>query len=220
MAHQDEFGRQERLFSIIHAYFGSNNDRVVEAILETTGQKVTVRSVQAWLIAPNKVSHRRVPDWALKGLEDYIQQPGRAQELKEYTARTQERRLNPNDRGTNWICEMRSQKAVEFATREIEFDEHERQQWVDMFGKSGGEKLFERFSKQERELSAITIAFDLLQQAIQESKDIDQLKERSEQLITSNVKARYFVRQAREDIERGVKEFSNDEGLPTSKAKN
>ncbi len=220
MAHQDEFGRQERLFSIIHAYFGSDNDRVVEAILETTGQKVTVRSVQAWLIAPNKVSHRRVPDWALKGLEDYIQQPGRVQELKEFTARQQERRMNSAQKGNDWVHEIISQKAVEFATREIELDAQKQQQWTDTFGKQCGMKLFEHFNSLENKLLSISTAFGSLLHAIDQSEDIEQLRRRIEQSITSDTQAKHFVRQAREDIERGVKEFSNDEGLPTSKAKN
>ncbi|HDZ8829512.1 TPA: hypothetical protein RUX02_001797 [Aeromonas dhakensis] len=220
MEDEEELHRRERLISIIHAYFGGDNDRVVQAISETTGQKVTVRSIQAWLIAPNKVSYRRVPDWVLKGLEDYIKQPGKEQELKEYTALQQERRSSSINRGNSLINEMRSQKAVEFATREIELDEQERQQWIDEFGKSGGGKLFDHLHRLERQLSSVSSAFGALLNAINQSRDIDQLKELIDDSITSDVKARYFVRQARADIERGVDEFSNAEGLPASKPTN
>ena len=214
MATQEEFSRQDRLYRIVNTYFSNDNDGVVFAILETTGQRVTVRSVQAWLIAPDKASHRKVPEWAIKGLEDYVQQPGKAQELKELAAMRQERRLKAGMSGPEWVREVRSKLAVEFATHEIESDKYKQQQWIDTFGREAGNMLFERISSIEKESSSLQQAFGSLLCAIDESSDLDELKKRADESIRSNSLAKIFIREARTDIELGSDEFSNPEGLP------
>lgn len=211
MNQNEERIRQQRLASLIHCYFGNDNDFVVNAITEMTGQKVTVRSIQAWLISPSKVSYRRVPDWALNGLEEYVQQPGKAEELKEYTERLHARRLQKYDP----VTEMRRNNAVDCATREIEFAVHEQQKWIDSFGKSQGIMLHERFNKLEKDFSSLSVAFGSVLRAIDQSDDMSQLKALIDESIRSTTLSNSFVREAREDIERGVKEFSNTEGLPT-----
>lgn len=209
----EEFMRQQRLSALIHAYFGGDNDFVVDAIAEMTGQKVTVRSIQAWLISPKKVSYRRVPDWALNGLEEYVQQPGKAEELKEYTERLNARRLQ----GYDSVTETRRSTAVEFATREIELSEYQQRQWVDAFGQSQGKMLYERFNKLENDLSSLSCAFGSVLRAIDESQDLDQLKTKVNDFIRIRSHSQHYVRLAREDIERGTAEFSNAEGIPAPK---
>ncbi|MCQ4053080.1 hypothetical protein [Aeromonas sp. SG16] len=209
----EEFMRQQRLSQLIHGYFGGDNDYVVEAIAEMTGQKVTVRSIQAWLISPKKVSYRRVPDWALNGLEEYVQQPGKAEKLREYRELLNTRRFQGGDP----VTETRRNTAVECATREIELSEYQQRQWVDTFGQSQGKMLYERFNKLENDLSSLSSAFGLVLRAIDESQDIEQLKTKVNDYIRTRSLSQHYVRLAREDIERGSAEFSNAEGIPTPK---
>lgn len=213
----EEVARYWRLNTLVRRDFGGDNLAVVDALKEITGQTVTVRGVQAWLVAQDKKSHRRAPDWVVKGLETFLQMPEKAKALADRLERTKARRTGVPD--SNWAEEVWANHAVEFATREMEDEVRERQRWRDACGLAIGDLLYERFQALEKEVSSSRSALSAVIRAIEQSATLEDLKTRVVELTQVQHHVGMYVRQARAAIEKGADEFSNPEGLPGEKAR-
>lgn len=209
----DALARRNRLFDLVHNYFRGENDIVAHVIgRKTPGAKVSVRSVQAWLMPPGRPSSRNCPPWALKALEDYIADAANRDSL-EAMARRQEEDIQRVTTPTQWADKVRSEKAVEFATCEIEDESRTLRQWQERLGRDNGRYVFElelRLRAAEREL---TDSVSAIHQAVHGSENFEDFKKAYLEAERASRLQRLSVREARKHIENASEEFASDDGV-------
>ena len=134
--------RRWRLVGLVERHFGRDYDFVARIIEEKTGGKVSERTVQAWLIAPGRKSSRNCPEWAVKALEKYVNDPANGESLQLYAAR-REATLSAVKAPLAWSNEVRSSRAVELATASLECEDRRLRFWQDAIGAQSGKMLCE-----------------------------------------------------------------------------
>lgn len=199
-------------------FFKGDNDAVARAIESSTGQDISVRSVQSWLIDPRRASHRKVPEWVISALEKYVANPENQQEHQRHIERFERQLLEPSG-GFKWVDKVRKTHAVEFATNEIEEKERHRTKWHDLLGKIAGEAFHEDFWLEKRERRAISQDLAAIAIALHESKTFEEFRAKANESMKVNQSVSHFVNDARTALEQRTDEFSNDEGLLISEKK-
>lgn len=207
------FPRHERLATIINRHFAGDNDAVIRAIHEQTNEKVSNRSIQAWLINPAKRSHRNVPDWVIHCLEEYVKRPDKQQELEEHVARFERRRSAPK-RPFDWADDVRNRRVLELATGQLEEEEAQKLRLRELFGTASGDALFEITSRQNREIRSMSQALAAIARALREADSFENFKKMANDDISEQDYIDSMVREEKSVLSRGADEFSNDEGLP------
>jgi hypothetical protein len=209
----DARARRNRLFDLVHNCFRGENDIVADVIgRKTPGAKVSVRTIQAWLMPPGRPSSRNCPPWALKALEDYVADPANRDSI-EAMARRQEEDIRRVATPTEWADKVRREKAVEFATCEIEDEGRTLQRWQERLGKDHGRYIFElelRLRAAERELSDSVAAIN---QAVHGSENFEDFKKAYLEAERGSRLQRFSVREVRKHIESATEEFASEDGV-------
>lgn len=218
MIDQQAERRRERLHSIIRHHFRDENDLVVGVIKDMTGQEVSVRSIQTWLIAPNRVSHRKVPEWVLSCLEDYIKQPEKQEELKRISERA-DRRVGEIRGPEEWADQVRASSAVEIATSYVEEDERERKKWRELLGTAAGNEVATALLARQREVDGLSNVVASISRALQTAESYEEFRKLANESIRGEERTRYQVRDARRALEANEGEFSNEHGLPLKRTR-
>jgi hypothetical protein len=60
-----------------------DNFQAADVISRISGKNVSQRSIQAWLIEPEKSSSRKCPNWAVSALEQYLAEPENQKRLRD-----------------------------------------------------------------------------------------------------------------------------------------
>lgn len=214
MIDQNAERRRERLSSIIHHHFRSENDTVVKVIKEMTGQDVSVRSIQTWLIDPRRTSHRKVPEWVLSCLEDYVQRPERQEELKRIGARA-DRKISATQSPLEWADEVRSSKAVDIATHQVEAEARGRKRWCDLMGRAPGDAVHEAFLALDQHIQSVSKTLSSIKGALHTATTFEEFKALANDSMREVDLVSYFVSDARKALENNEGEFGNMEGLPS-----
>lgn len=209
MEDQRNESRRARLVNIVQSDFAGDIDAVVWAIKQATGQDVSVRTVQTWLIAPHRVSHRKVPDWALCGIEDFIRQPENRESLQRNVRPVASRRLGRVG-ALEWAAEVGSSLAVDFATAEMEWEEKQREKWRRTFGIASGDVLFQAFNEQTREINWLGDILNAVTQGLQDSSTFDEFKTHMNDAIRGRNIEKFHIREARKDVEQHIEKSVQD----------
>ncbi len=218
MIDQQAERRRERLHSIIRHHFRDENDLVVGVIKDMTGQEVSVRSIQTWLIDPTRVSHRKVPEWVLSCLEEYIKQPEKQEELKRISERA-ERQIGEIRGPEEWADQVRTSRAVELATSYLEEDERCRQKWRDLLGTTSGNEVATALIARQREAEGLSNVVASIARALHTAESYDEFRKLANESIRGHERTQYQVRDARRALEANEGEFSNEHGLPQKSAR-
>ncbi|GAB3647848.1 hypothetical protein [Ramlibacter alkalitolerans] len=209
----DALARRNRLFDLVHNCFGGETDVVAHVIEENTpGAKVSVRAIQAWLMPPGRVSSRNCPPWALKAVEDFVADPINQPRLQ-VMARRREEDIRRVTTPVEWADKVRREKAVEFATCEIEDESRTLRQWQEQLGKDSGRYIFAlelRLRSAERELSDSVAA---IHQAVHGSENFEDFKKAYLEAERGRRLQRFSVKEARKHIENASEEFASDDGV-------
>lgn len=201
--------RRSRLFGIVHQRFYSDNDWVARAIEERTGEVVSVRTIQAWLIQPNRKSSRNCPERFLKALEEYLQDPSN-QEIIQWRKERFEDSIRNGKSPLEWCTEVRNSKAVDFATGELEEESRTLSKWQDEFSNRQGAMIFELQKKLERITWSHNETLSALSEALETSTTLEEFREKFRERERANFHIRYVVRQAKNAIENNTEEFATD----------
>lgn len=204
--------RRNKLYSLVHDYFAGNTD-VVATVIEqgTPGAKVSVRSVQAWLMPPGRASSRNCPAWAVKALEDYVADPANRERL-EALAQLRTAAMGRVTTASEWALKVHDQKSVELATSQFEKDDRALRRWQERLGKEPGRYIFDleqRFLAEQRELSDTVSA---LHQAVHGSSSFEEFKASYLEIERASRWMRRSVKDARQRIEERSEEFASDDG--------
>ena len=210
--------RRWRLIALVERHFGRDNDVVARIIGQTTGAKVSERTVQAWLIAPGRKSSRNSPEWAVKALEDYAADPANRPHLDGLT-----KRLEDGMRGVKvplaWSDEVRKNRAVEFATSSLEDEARRSHFWRDAGGAQLGTALFELERRLDAEMSAQRKALAAIHDAFRTSSTYDEWRSAYQEQVRASDLQDFVVREAKRAIESSSDEFAAPDavlGPPTT----
>jgi hypothetical protein len=214
---QMQSGRS-RLMRLSSEFFKDDIDSVVRAIESVSGQHISVRSVQAWLIDPRRASHRKVPEWAIRALEEYVANPENQQEFQQLAERF-DRRLKEPRSDLDWVDDVRQKHAVAFATSEIEAKSRHLAKWQEKLGVVAGEAIHEELWNSERELRSMSKGLAAIARALRESKTYEEFAANANNSMRSDDLTSLLVRETKTILEQKTGEFSNDEGLPVPSGK-
>lgn len=193
---------RRELFSLINTEFAGENDRVAY-VLKSLGKPVSVRTIQSWLIDPRRQSSRKVPGWVLPTLKSHLEKlSGRP-----YS--------NPVDREPAYaqFIDVHDKYALEYAEREIAREGLIQEKWANASTSKLTEMLAELELSIEKQLEDMSIYRDTVRQAMNDSDDFQEFKDKFGKYQELRLRASYVTRKAREDIENNASEFSNNEGL-------
>jgi hypothetical protein len=199
--------RRWRLLTLVQDHFGRDNDLVARVIQEKTGDKVSERSVQAWLIAPGRKSSRNVPESAVKALEDYVADPENRQYLKDYGER-RERTLGAVGDLDAWTHELRSNRSVELATATIEYEERRLHAWQDALGSQAGKMLFEMERRHDAEMSSHRRALSAIHEGLRTASTFEEFKSFAQKHVRATDLQEFVVRDAKQAIANSSDEFA------------
>lgn len=186
-----------------------NNPLLVSRALGVKAErKVSPRTVQSWLVDPEKPSSRTCPAWALKALRDFLGEPSQRALLDIWK--------DINSDGAHTQAEFRriyERDGVEKATAEIESDARALAEWENASMLTLARKLF----KLERDTVGY-IQFVHNQQmallhGLEKATSYEELRTVVLESIRDRKSADAYVRQTRRAIEAGTDEFAHPEGL-------
>jgi len=211
--------RRGRLFSLVHNQFAGKTDVVANVIEQSTpGAKVSVRSIQAWLMPSGRASSRNCPPWALKALEDFVADPQNRPRL-EVLAQIRDGSIGKVADPFKWSDEVYLSRSVEIATSQIEEDKRALHRWQDQLGKETGRYVFElekRLLTGQRELSA---SFAAIHQAVYLSSSFEEFKAAYLDHERANRLVHRVVKDTRKHIQERSQEFAVDDAVMEPPAK-
>lgn len=204
--------RRWRLVGLVERHCGRDSDLVARIVEEKTGATVSERTVQAWLIAPGRKSSRNVPEWAVKALEEYVADPANREYLEQYAAR-REATLGAVTPPLAWSNEVRSNKAVEFATASLEDDARRLRAWQDAGGLQLGKMVFELQRRLEAEMGAHRRTLTAIHEACRTSSTYDEWRKTFQEHVKASELQDFFVRDAKRAIESHAEEFATPDAV-------
>jgi len=179
---------------------------LVRAIEAETKKDISTRTVQAWLIEPEKKSSRKCPEWAFKALNDYLKKPENVNFLSEIKL---SREKNSHIK-TSWSMQVYDKYSVKFATNEIEQEEKKLKEWEQANFPTLAKKLFMLELKTERHLKYLQDHVFALTHAIKKATNLEDLKAMVENEIKEKELVDYFIKDTRKAIENKSEEFSEN----------
>lgn len=205
--------RRDRLFSLVHNQFAGNTDVVANVIEQSApGAKVSVRSIQAWLMPSDRASSRNCPPWALKALEDFVADP---QNRPRLDAWAQMRDASVRKVATPFESSDKvfRQRSVEIATSQIEEDERALHRWQDQLGKETGRYVFELEKRLLTEQRGLSESLAALHQAVYFSSSFEEFKAGYLERARAILRVHGVVKDTRKHIEGRSQEFATDDAV-------
>lgn len=141
---------QRLMFQLLHGVYNGDYARAASILSEQTKKKVSVRTLQAWMMPPGRPSSRRCPEWALLALEQYLERhPEAPQQWKEIATIY---RSTPDGQTLALHTELRDQRSVQIAEAAIAEEEAILKKWRS----AGFEALPQRLTELELRLRRAT----------------------------------------------------------------
>lgn len=205
--------RRDKLFDLVHNYFSGDSDVVAQVIQERTpGAKVSVRTIQAWLMTPGRASSRNCPPWALKALEEYVADPTN-QERLQVLAQRQKAAIRTIGSPTDWADRVRKEKVVEIATSQIEEERLRLQEWQGLIGNEAGRRVSETVQGLRAEIRALRQELSAMFQALHGNPQYEGFRSSYLEHERADRLTELFVREARTDIESRSGEFASEDAV-------
>jgi hypothetical protein len=79
----EQVNMRSKLAALIKNPLIGDNFQAADVISRISGKNVSQRSIQAWLIEPEKNSSRKCPGWAVSALEQYLAEPENQKRLRD-----------------------------------------------------------------------------------------------------------------------------------------
>ena len=203
--------RHVQLATLIREHFAGQNDWAAQAIQKISGRSVPRRTVQAWLIHPERPSSRNCPDWAYNALVQAISDPDCW-------------KPGPRHSSLNGLShdpfaqadEFADKYSVMYAAGEIEEEKKWREKWESASVAGLPQMLFEMQRSHEQTMDRQRKLIDALIAGIKGSTDHSSLRDLVDKQLRADEIIRHEIRTVRSAIENGTGEFSNDQGISSS----
>jgi hypothetical protein len=204
---QENERRRRELSSLINQKFFGENWRAADAIASLTGKRISARSLQSWMIDSHKPSSRKCPAWALKALQNYLDDPKNAQHLEEIA-----KFRSDYPKEYNHIEEIHDKRGVELATHAIEWDHRALERWRKADFNTLPIKLFELEKRIDGYLSDLGASLAVVTNALDQCENFEDFKEVVKKKLREADSVKFELQSVRKSIETNTDEFSNEEG--------
>ncbi|MBE0624565.1 MAG: hypothetical protein IH606_07135 [Burkholderiales bacterium] len=198
--------RHLQLEKLIREHFAGQNDWAASAIHKISGRSVSRRTVQAWLLRPDRPSSRNCPDWAYDALLGAISDPDcwkpgpRHSSLEAYS-----------DDPFTKADEFADKYSVMYAAGEIEQEKQLRQKWESANVAGLPQMLFEFQRSIEKKIDEQYRLIDALIAGIKGSTDYSSLRDLVDKQLRADEIIRHEIRLVRSDMENATGELSSDQ---------
>jgi hypothetical protein len=191
--------KQRELANIINQHFAGENERVAY-VLKRLGKPVSVRTIQSWLIDPERQSNRKLPEWVIPKLRSFVSDTSNSS-FHEPIERTG---------AYAQLAEVLDKDTVATADRQIERHKAIRDKWSNASFDTLPGLMAELEIKIDQQDELFGMLSDSLREALAESESYESFKQNYKE--RREVRFRVFneVRQIRHAIENKVGEFSDD----------
>jgi hypothetical protein len=203
---KDELLRHE-MMGYVNRFFGGDTSVLANLLTKESRKKVSVRTVQSWLIEKGKPSSRRCPEWAVRLVTEYIEKnPKYFEELKEF-------QLYQDRKETRDFSSYIDRDGVRMATDIIERDNFRRNKWHNASMTELVEEIFKLESLLLGYVSYHNSVLCTLESELREAKNFDDWKKVTLKKLDQNQKKEMYLSGLKYDILNKKNEFSNSNGL-------
>lgn len=201
---------QDRMSHLLHGAYQGDYARAASILSEQTKKKVSVRTLQAWMMPPGRPSSRRCPEWALQALEQYIERhPEAPRQWKDIATIYRD---TPDGQTLAMHTELRDKRSLQFAEAAIAEEEALLKKWRS----AGFENLPQRLTELELRLQRVTGDHtDLIGKMLALAYSCTTFEEFRPQLQEATMRKVDLDQQVREivrDIRNGRNEFAHEDG--------
>lgn len=205
---------RHELQGLIRELFQNDFSRAVVALSKADQRKASVRTLQAWLMAPGKQSSRRCPTWAVSYLKSY--RNSHAEEIQRYREfkQSQDGLKSPTRVDTvyngNALLQIEGQLA-----REERFRQELRSSSISALPDLLADKLLKIESNYERLLSSYFALFH----SVRTAESLEDLKTKLSEEEDDLNRSHNFLNTARQALQNRSEEFASDDGTLPENAK-
>lgn len=188
--------RRRELAALVESHAGGSTGRAASLISGASGNTVTARAVQSWLIGYSRPSSRSCPAWAVAALARQQTAPP-----PDNPAWRQSRSLYAYDRA-----------GVEMADASIEADRRLEQKWRTRLAPDAAEAMIEMERYQKEYIRNSNAQLHEIRSALSESTSFEEFRRRALHRLDDLSAAEFHVRDTRRAIEEKDEEFRDDDG--------
>jgi len=206
LLHREADSRRIELKQLIEKFFFGENNRTAGVISSMTKKNVSARTIQSWLISLDKPSSRRCPSWALKALNDYLNEPENKTKLEFITK-------NRSPQEVSRLENTLDKEEVDLATIEINSEKRTLNTWKE----ANMNELPELFAKMEimfrTRINYLEKENSIFKKSLDSSDNFKDYKEVIKKDLSERDAIRSVIDSAKMAIEKEKQEFSSIEGL-------
>lgn len=201
---------QRRVSELLHGPYNGDYGQVAAILSRQTRKRVSVRTLQAWMMPAGRPSSRRCPEWALLALEQYLasnpQAPADWQETSSIL------RSTPSGETLALHTQLRDQRSLQLAEAAIAEEEATLQKWRS----AGLMELAQRLTDMEISFRrATSYHADLIGQIVALTRsctNFEEFREQFDEAIRRKLDLDYSVRQIVSDLRSSRGEFASPDG--------
>lgn len=201
---------QRRVSELLHGAYNGDYSHVASILSRQTRKKVSVRTLQAWMMPAGRPSSRRCPEWALLALEQYLASNPRAP--ADWQEANSILRNTPGGQTLAFHTQLRDQRSLQLAEAEIAEEEATLHKWRS----TGLVELAQRLT--EMEISFRRTASDhadLIGQIValtHSCTSFEEFREQFDEATRRKLDLNYLVRKTVSDIRNRRGEFASSDG--------
>lgn len=194
---------------IVEKDFSGDRHWVAYTLSDITKKSVSNRTVQAWLMDPDKPSSRTCPEWALQALKTYIAAASNSAYLEE----GRKHRESDSSFSRAWAAEVDNRHSVNFATNEILGEERRLREWQSANFNTLPVMINRLEDQTQKYLSSLSSRLCAIESALEKSTSFEDFKSVALAAIRDKDLAEWLVKDARRAIENRTGEFASEDGV-------
>ncbi len=195
------------LKGLIQTLFQNDFSRAVVTLNKADGRKASVRTLQAWLMPPDRQSSRRCPTWAVTYLKNYSDT--HAEDIRIY------REFKDSQVGLKSptrVDRVYNGSALEEVERQIALEERYRQELRNSSISALPDLLADKLLKIESNYERLLSSHFALLQSVRSAESLEDLKAKFSAEEDDLNRSNHFVATARRALLSNSEEFASDDG--------
>lgn len=204
---------RHELQGLIQTLFQNDFSRAVVALNKADGRKASVRTLQAWLMPPDRQSSRRCPTWAVSYLKNYSDT--HAEEIRIYRE-FKERQAGLQ--GMTRVDRVYNGNALQEVERQLALEERYREELRSSSISALPDLLADKLLKIERNYERLLSNYLALLHVIRSAESLEDLKAKFSEEEDDLNRSSHFLATTRQALLSDSEEFASDDGTLSADA--
>ncbi|HEL7888390.1 MULTISPECIES: hypothetical protein [Lysobacteraceae] len=201
---------QRRVSELLHGPYNGDYSHVAAILSRQTRKKVSVRTLQAWMMPAGRPSSRRCPEWALLALEQYLASNPRAPADWQETSSIL--RSTPSGQTLAFHTQLRDQRSLQLAEAEIAEEEATLHKWRSADLMELAQRLTEMEISSRRATSNHADMIGQIVALTRSCATFEEFRAQLDEALRRKLDLDYTVRQIVSDLRKGRGEFASPDG--------